>query len=168
FSRPRRGAPGSRQPPRGPADIGPAAKALAIGGGVSLALEQIGLGLPGAMVLDDISLTLESGTIHVLLGPTLSGKTSLMRVMAGLDRPDRGRIVVDGTAVTGVPVRRRSVAMVYHQFIHYPTLTEFENIAPPLGIAGEKRAEIDARVRQAARLLRLEALLQRAPGELPG
>src|SRR3954465_15748992 len=118
--------------------------------------------------LRDISLTLESGTLNVLLGPTLSGKTSLMRVMAGLDRPERGRILVDGKDVTGLPVRRRSVAMVYQQFINYPTLTVRENIASPLRVAGVKRAEIEARVGEAARLRRRENLLGRLPGELSG
>ena len=135
---------------------------------MSLVLEDVGLGLPGAMVLDGVSLTLERGTLNVLLGPTLSGKTSLMRVMAGLDRPDRGRILLDGADVTGVPVRRRSVAMVYQQFVNYPTLSVYENIASPLRVAGLKRAEIQARVAEAARLLRLEPLLRRTPGELSG
>ena len=135
---------------------------------MSVVLERVGIGTADATILDDVSLTLESGTIHVLLGPTLSGKTSLMRVMAGLDRPDRGRVLVDGADVTAVSVRRRSVAMVYQQFINYPTLTVLENIASPLRVAGLKRAEIDARVGEAARLLRLEKLLGRLPGELSG
>ena len=135
---------------------------------MSLVLEDIGLGLPGATVLQDVSLTLERGTLNVLLGPTLSGKTSLMRVMAGLDRPDRGRILLDGVDVTGVPVRQRSVAMVYQQFVNYPTLSVYENIASPLRVAGLDRAEIEARVAEAARLLRLEPLLRRTPGQLSG
>ena len=108
------------------------------GGGMSLVLEDVGLGLPGAVVLDGVSMTLERGTLNVLLGPTLSGKTSLMRLMGGLDRPDRGRILLDGADVTGVPVRQRSVAMVYQQFVNYPTLSVYENIASPLRVAGLK------------------------------
>ncbi len=135
---------------------------------MSLVLQDVGLGVPGATVLDAVSLTLERGTLNVLLGPTLSGKTSLMRVMAGLDRPDRGCILLDGDDVTGVPVRRRSVAMVYQQFVNYPTLSVYENIASPLRIAGLPRAERDARVAEAARLLRLEPLLRRLPGQLSG
>ena len=71
----------------------------------------------------DVSLTLERGTLNVLLGPTLSGKTSLMRLMAGLDKPTSGRVLVDGKDVTGIDVRKRIVAMVYQQFINYPSLT---------------------------------------------
>ena len=89
--------------------------------------------------LRDISLTLERGTLNVLLGPTLSGKTSLMRLLAGLDRPDTGRVLVDGKDVTGFDVRKRSVAMVYQQFINYPSLTVFENIASPLRVSGKRQ-----------------------------
>ena len=67
-----------------------------------------------------MSLTFAHGTLNVLLGPTLSGKTSLMRLMAGLDAPTAGSVWFDGKDVTGVPVQRRNVAMVYQQFINYP------------------------------------------------
>ena len=135
---------------------------------MSLVLQDVGLGLPGATVLDAVSLTFEPGTLNILLGPTLSGKTSLMRVMGGLDQPDRGRIMLDGQDITGLPVRRRSVAMVYQQFVNYPTLSVYENIASPLRVAGLKRDEIQSRVAEAARLLRLEPLLGRLPGALSG
>ncbi len=90
----------------------------------------------------DVSLTLRPGSLNVLLGATLAGKTSLMRLMAGLDVPTTGRIVVDGQDVTGWPVQRRSVAMVYQQFINYPSLTVYENIASPLRVARLPKAEI--------------------------
>ncbi len=59
-----------------------------------------------------------------------------MRLMAGLDRPTTGRLIADGEDVTDVPVRRRSVAMVYQQFVNYPSLSVYENIASPLRVAG--------------------------------
>ena len=135
---------------------------------MSLVLERIGLRAGDSALIDDVSLTLERGTMNVLLGPTLAGKTTLMRLMAGLDRPTHGRLLLDGQDVTGVPVRRRSVAMVYQQFVNYPSLTVYENIASPLRVARVARPEIEARVQQAARLLRLEPLLQRLPGQLSG
>ena len=104
--------------------------------------------------ISDVSLKLERGTLNVLLGPTLSGKTSLMRLMAGLDQPTAGSIFFNGVDVTRVPVRQRSVAMVYQQFINYPNLTVYENIASPLRVAGMARAELDARVREVAGLMR--------------
>jgi glycerol transport system ATP-binding protein len=135
---------------------------------VSLVLEHIGLRVGEATIIEDVSLTLERGTMNVLLGPTLAGKTTLMRLMAGLDRPTHGRLLLDGRDVTGVPVRRRSVAMVYQQFVNYPSLTVYENIASPLRVARVARAEIAGRVQQAAELLRLEPLLQRLPAQLSG
>ncbi len=116
----------------------------------------------------DVSLKLARGSLNVLLGPTLSGKTSLMRLMAGLDRPTSGKILMDGADVTGVPVQKRNVAMVYQQFINYPAMTVYENIASPLRVAGADRATIDAEVRRAADLLRLTPYLQRTPLNLSG
>ena len=79
-----------------------------------------------------LDLNLQPGTVTVLLGATQAGKTTLMRLMAGLDKPSQGRVTVDGQDVTGMPVRQRNVAMVYQQFINYPSLTVSENIASPL------------------------------------
>ncbi len=114
-------------------------------------------------------LRLERGTMNVLLGRTLSGKTTLMRLMAGLDRPTEGQVLWDGTDVTGVRVQDRDIAMVYQQFINYPSMTVFDNIASPLKLMGMARAEIGDKVRSAAALMKLdEALLARRPLELSG
>lgn len=118
--------------------------------------------------LQDISLELKRGELNILLGPTLSGKTSLMRVMAGLDRPDSGELTFDGESVIGVPVQRRELAMVYQQFINYPSLSVYENIASPLRVAGLDKQEIETRVAQAAQLLKLEPYLNRKPANLSG
>jgi glycerol transport system ATP-binding protein len=115
-----------------------------------------------------VSLTLEKGSLNVLLGPTLAGKTSLMRLMAGLDRPTAGDILFDGASVVGVPVQKRNVAMVYQQFINYPTLTVYENIASPLRVAGVPRRAIEERVGRAAELMRITPMLGRMPSELSG
>lgn len=113
-------------------------------------------------------LVLERGSLNVLLGPTLSGKTSLMRLMAGLDKPTRGTISFDGKDVTGVRVQDRSVAMVYQQFINYPAMTVYENIASPMRIAGKDKATIDREVRKAAELMKLTPYLERTPLNLSG
>ena len=118
--------------------------------------------------LQDISLELKRGELNILLGPTLSGKTSLMRVMAGLDQPDSGELSFDGETVIGVPVQKRELAMVYQQFINYPSLSVYENIASPLRVAGLAKSEIEARVAQAAQLLKLEPYLTRKPANLSG
>ncbi|MBF9033946.1 ATP-binding cassette domain-containing protein [Rhodobacterales bacterium HKCCE2091] len=113
-------------------------------------------------------LELSNGSMNVLLGPTLSGKTTLMRLMAGLDAPTEGRVFWNGEDVTGKRVQDRGVAMVYQQFINYPTLTVYENIASPLRLMGVARNEIDRRVRASAEMMRLEPLLSRKPLELSG
>jgi glycerol transport system ATP-binding protein len=114
------------------------------------------------------NLVLQGGTLNVLLGPTLSGKTSLMRLMAGLDKPTSGTIHFDGVDVTGQPVQRRSVAMVYQQFINYPAMSVYENIASPLRIAGKDGNTIDREVRKAAELMKLTPYLDRLPLNLSG
>jgi glycerol transport system ATP-binding protein len=113
-------------------------------------------------------LELEKGTMNVLLGPTLSGKTSLMRLMAGLDVPATGRVVWNGEDVTGMPVQDRKVAMVYQQFINYPSMTVYDNIASPMKLLGQSKSEIDARVRETADLMKLTPMLDRKPLELSG
>jgi glycerol transport system ATP-binding protein len=118
--------------------------------------------------LANVSMTLAHGSLNVLLGPTLSGKTSLMRLMAGLDRPTSGDIRLDGRSVVGVPVQKRNVAMVYQQFINYPTLSVYENIASPLKVTRTDAKVIDAKVREAASLLRLTDHLTKTPLELSG
>jgi glycerol transport system ATP-binding protein len=135
---------------------------------MGLQLDSIERIVDGETHLRDISLQFESGQRYVLLGRTLAGKTSLLRIMAGLDRPSRGRVLVNGQDVTGVSVRRRSVAMVYQQFINYPSQTVFENIASPLRIAGVAKPEIEKRVLETAAMLHLEPLLSRLPAELSG
>jgi len=135
---------------------------------MSVMLDHVTRLVDGVPTIRDVSLTLENGTLSVLLGPTLAGKTSIMRLLAGLDRPTTGRVLVDGKDVTGIDVRQRSVAMVYQQFINYPSLTVFENIASPLRVQGKPRAEIENRVAEAARLLRLEPFLDRTPLQLSG
>ena len=135
---------------------------------MSFALDHVSYSVGGEAFVDDVSLVLQAGTMNVLLGPTLSGKTTLMRLMAGLDRPTGGRLINDGADITGIPVRKRSVAMVYQQFVNYPTLSVFENIASPLRVQGLARTEIEARVARAAKLLRLEPMLSRMPSQISG
>jgi glycerol transport system ATP-binding protein len=104
----------------------------------------------------------------VLLGPTLSGKTSLMRLMAGLDVPTSGRILWHGQDVTGQRVQDRKVAMVYQQFINYPGMSVYDNIASPMRLMGKSAAEVDRAVRKTADMLKLTPMLQRKPLELSG
>ena len=133
-----------------------------------LELREVSRRVGGVWHVSDVSLRFERGRLNVLLGPTLAGKTSLMRVMAGLDPPTRGVVLFDGKDVAGVPVAKRNAAMVYQQFINYPGWTVRRNIASPLRVKRRPSAEIEREVKRVAELLRLTPYLDRRPLELSG
>ncbi|HSV52796.1 MAG TPA: ABC transporter ATP-binding protein [Burkholderiaceae bacterium] len=133
---------------------------------MQLTLESISKKVGAESWLYEMSLAPKSGAVTVLLGATQAGKTSLMRIMAGLDVPSLGRVRVDGKDVTGTPVRERNVAMVYQQFINYPSLKVADNIASPLKLRGEKNRE--QKVRELASRLHIDMFLDRYPAELSG
>lgn len=133
-----------------------------------LALENVSKKAGAEDHIYPLSLSLVPGTINVLLGTTRAGKTSLMRLMAGLDRPSAGRVLEDSRDVTGVSVRERDIAMVYQQFINYPSFSVYDNIASPLCIKRVPEAEIRKRVTDVAERLHITPYLQRAPAELSG
>ncbi|MES2432458.1 MAG: ABC transporter ATP-binding protein [Pseudomonadota bacterium] len=135
---------------------------------MSIELQSVSRVVKGQSYIQPTNLTLENGTMNVLLGPTLSGKTSLMRLMAGLDQPTTGKIFWQGRDVTGMRVQDRKVAMVYQQFINYPGMSVYDNIASPLRLIGKSAAEIDRAVRETAEMLKLTPMLQRKPLELSG
>jgi glycerol transport system ATP-binding protein len=135
---------------------------------MTLKLDNVGKSVGRDQHLYDVNLTLEPGNLYVLFGLTLAGKTSLMRLMASLDRPSVGRVTIDGKDVTEASVRERSVAMVYQQFINYPAFSVYDNIASPLRIKKLPKAEIDQKVRETAALVRIDHLLDRLPAELSG
>ena len=116
----------------------------------------------------ETNLKLEKNTINVLLGSTLAGKTTLMQIMAGLDKPTNGEIWFNEKNVTGVKVQKRNVSMVYQQFINYPNFNVYDNIASPLKITGVDSNEIKNRVGKVAELLKLSPMLNKRPNELSG
>ncbi|MFO7570157.1 MAG: ABC transporter ATP-binding protein [Smithellaceae bacterium] len=135
---------------------------------MDIVFEDVSKIVNGATHINRITLKIESGATNVILGHTLAGKTSLLRLMAGLDRPTSGRILLSGKDVTGLFVRKRSVAMVYQQFVNYPSMTVYDNIASPLKMSRLPAADIDQRVRKTAAMLHIENLLDRLPAELSG
>ena len=116
----------------------------------------------------DTSLTLATEGFNVLLGATGSGKTTLIKLMAGLEQPTSGEIWFNGENVTGRSPRRRNVSLVHQFFINYQNMTVFGNIASPLRVARLDRREIERRVGETAELLKLTPLLGRRPSELSG
>jgi len=114
------------------------------------------------------SLMFEPGHFNVLLGETGSGKTSLIKLMAGLDPCASGQILIDGRDVTKLRPQLRNISLVHQFFVNYPHFTVFENIASPLRVAGLAKSEVDDRVAEVARLLQLTPMLARYPQELSG
>lgn len=135
---------------------------------MTLSINNIGCSVGGETWLEDVSLTFEPGNLYVLLGRTGAGKTSLLRVLAGLQRPDCGTLIQTGTDLTGMPVRRRDIAFVYQQFVNYPSFTVYDNIAAPLRRKGMDRMALDAKVRDAAQMVHIDHLLDRLPQNLSG
>ncbi|MDK2126735.1 ABC transporter ATP-binding protein [Parachitinimonas caeni] len=136
---------------------------------MQLQLEGISKQVGAETHIHPLDLTLQPGKINVLLGQTRAGKTTLMRLMAGLDRPTQGKVIADGRDVTGVSVRQRKLAMVYQQFVNYPAFSVFENIASPLRLAGGlSETDIKQRVQAMAEKLHIAHLLDRLPGALSG
>jgi glycerol transport system ATP-binding protein len=114
------------------------------------------------------SLVLEPGRFNVLLGETGSGKTSLIKLMAGLDKLGSGQILMNGKDVSGVSPQKRNISLVHQFFVNYPHLSVFENIASPLRVLRLAEAEVTRRVEEAADILRLRPMLKRRPHELSG
>ena len=133
-----------------------------------LELENITKIVGGKKHIKETSLTFGKGHFNVLLGETGSGKTSLIKLMAGLDPAGSGTMRMDGQDVTKLTTQQRKISLVHQFFINYPHMTVFENIASPLKVAGMKKSEIEGRVEEAADILKLKPMLQRRPHELSG
>jgi multiple sugar transport system ATP-binding protein len=118
--------------------------------------------------VDTVDLEIRDEEFMVFLGPSGCGKTTTMRMIAGLEEPTAGEILIDGEPVTEVDPRDRDVAMVFQSYALYPTMTVYENIRFPLRMRGAPKAEHRERVLRAARMVELEALLDRKPGALSG
>ena len=121
-----------------------------------------------AAALSALDLEIEDGELLVLVGPSGCGKSTALRLIAGLDTPDRGRILIGDRDVSFVPPQDRDVAMVFQGYALYPHLRVRDNIAFPLKMRGVPAAERARRVDEAAALLGLAKLLDRKPGELSG
>lgn len=118
--------------------------------------------------IKETNLRLETGHFNVLLGETGAGKTSLIKLMAGLDRAATGSIVMDGRDVTNLTTQKRNISLVHQFFVNYPHMSVFDNIASPLKVAGMAKSEIEGRVEEAADILQLRPMLHRRPSELSG
>lgn len=135
---------------------------------MALVLNNITKVVKGETHIKPTSLTLETGHFNVLLGQTGAGKTSLIKLMAGLDPIAEGTMEMDGEDVTKLNTQKRRISLVHQFFVNYPHMSVFENIASPLRVSGMAKSEIEARVQEAADILQLGPMLKRRPHELSG
>lgn len=122
----------------------------------------------GQTHIKETNLVLKKGHFNVLLGETGSGKTSLIKLMAGLDPIGSGIIKMDGEDITKLSTQQRQISLVHQFFVNYPHMSVYDNIASPLRVVGMNKSEIDDRVGEAADILKLKPMLQRRPDELSG
>jgi multiple sugar transport system ATP-binding protein len=125
---------------------------------------------PGVTALDDISFDIKDGEFFVLLGPTGAGKTTTLRVIAGLEKQDEGAILFDGEAIDSLMPSDRDVALVFQQYSLYPTMSVFDNLAFPLRSPLRRTSpeEIRKKVEETAEKLRITHLLKRKTAHLSG
>lgn len=135
---------------------------------MALELKQVTKRVGSVTYIKPTSLRLEPGHFNVLLGETGSGKTSLIKLMAGLEPMASGQIFMNGQDVTRLNTQKRNISLVHQFFVNYPHMTVFENIASPLVVAGMAKSEIQGRVEEAADILKLRPMLNRRPHELSG
>ena len=134
----------------------------------SILVEQVSKTWSGTSAVEDVSFTVEAGSLVALLGPSGCGKSTTLRLIAGLDTPTSGRIVIAGRDVTDLPPAKRGIAMVFQSYALFPHLSVGENILFGLKVRNVPRAERDSRLAKAAGMLGLKALLDRRPSQLSG
>ena len=135
---------------------------------MALELRKVTKRVGAELHIKETSLVLAPGHFNVLLGATGSGKTSLIKMMAGLDPIASGQVLMYGQDVTQLNTQKRNISLVHQFFINYPHMTVFDNIASPLRVARMAESEIAGRVEEAADLLQLRPMLSRRPQELSG
>ena len=135
---------------------------------MTLQITNITKVVDGKVHIKPTTLTLEAGHFNVLLGKTGAGKTSLIKMMAGLDQIADGQVVLNGDDVTKLNTQKRNISLVHQFFVNYPHMTVYDNIASPLKVAGMAKSEIQGRVEEAADILQLRPMLNRRPHELSG
>src|SRR4051794_33874486 len=118
--------------------------------------------------LRDVSVSIDRGKLTALLGPSGGGKSTLLRIVAGLERPDTGRVYIDGQDMTDIPARRRGIGFVFQHYAAFPHMTVSDNVAFGLKVARTDKTSTQRRVDELLDLVHLSGLAQRYPSELSG
>jgi iron(III) transport system ATP-binding protein len=134
----------------------------------SVSIENVSFGYGGALVLNDVSLSIEPGEYFCFLGPSGSGKTTLLRLVAGFGTPSKGRIVIGGKDVTHFPPWERNLGMVFQSYALWPHMTVAKNVAFGLERRKLPRAEVSRKVAAALERVGLSRLADRRPSQLSG
>ena len=129
---------------------------------------SVGKRFGGFAALDDVTLEVPSGSLTALLGPSGGGKSTLLRIIAGLEAPDAGTILIDGADATALPPQRRGVGFVFQHYAAFTHLSVYRNVAFGLEIRRRPKAEIRARVHELLELVHLEQFADRLPSQLSG
>jgi sulfate/thiosulfate transport system ATP-binding protein len=143
-------------------------RALSFNFQVSIELKNISKRFGKTQALDDVSFSVGDGELVALLGPSGGGKTTVLRLIAGLDNPDGGSILIGGAPVNHLPAPRRNVGFVFQSYALFKNMTVFKNIAFGLKVKGWDTARIRARVTELINRLELQKLEKRYPHELSG
>jgi sulfate/thiosulfate transport system ATP-binding protein len=135
---------------------------------VSIEVKNVMKRFNGFVALDDVSVTVPDGSLTALLGPSGGGKSTLLRVIAGLEQPDAGTVVISGEDVTADTVQERDIGFVFQHYAAFKHLTVWQNVAFGLYIRKVPKEEIRARVKELIQLVQLQGLTNRYPSQLSG
>jgi sulfate/thiosulfate transport system ATP-binding protein len=135
---------------------------------MAIVVERVSKRFAGFTALSDVSLQVRDGSLTALLGPSGGGKSTLLRVIAGLEAPDEGRVLIAGEDATAVPARQRGVGFVFQHYAPFKQMTVRDNVAFGLKIRKRPRAEIRRRVDELLGLVHLEGFADRYPAQLSG
>jgi sulfate/thiosulfate transport system ATP-binding protein len=135
---------------------------------MGIAVENVSKTFGEFRALDDVSLVVPDGSLTALLGPSGGGKSTLLRVIAGLEHPDQGRILISGNDATNLPAQRRGVGFVFQHYAAFKHMTVHNNVAFGLRIRKRPKDEIDSRVRELLDLVQISGFADRYPAQLSG
>ena len=135
---------------------------------MGIATDQIVKRFGSFLALDQVSIEVADGQLTALLGPSGGGKSTLLRIIGGLEQPDAGSVRIDGLEATGVPAQRRGVGFVFQHYAAFKHLSVYRNVAFGLEIRKRGKAEISRRVGELLELVHLSQFADRYPAELSG